>query len=190
MGQLLRRVAILAAATAVLLQAAPCIFRSVLRLASCPLDPVSGNAHPLPAAAAQSLRGKRALVIGGTRGIGRGIALTLASHGASVSIVGRSRGGAVVDSMRERAADTTADSADALLPAATVFHAHSFDLATVAGCVALGRALQAERRSGGVAFDYVRMNSWLRIPSVFRNDHEMNKCVAAGAAFLHCRSLA
>lgn len=42
------------------------------------------------------LTGKRAVVVGGTSGIGKGIALRLAKAGASVTIVGRSQ---------ERAAD-------------------------------------------------------------------------------------
>src|SRR5580658_10227166 len=37
------------------------------------------------------LRGKRALVMGGGRGIGRGIAAALAAEGASVAIVSRNR---------------------------------------------------------------------------------------------------
>ncbi len=40
------------------------------------------------------LQGKRALVMGGSRGIGRGIAATLAAEGATVAIVSRDQAGA------------------------------------------------------------------------------------------------
>lgn len=54
---------------------------------------------PLPPA---SFAGKRALVFGGTSGIGRGIALKLGSLGASVTVVGRdaARGEEVVAALR------------------------------------------------------------------------------------------
>jgi NAD(P)-dependent dehydrogenase (short-subunit alcohol dehydrogenase family) len=54
---------------------------------------------PLPPA---SFAGKRALVFGGTSGIGRGIALKLGEHGASVTVIGRdaARGEEVVRALR------------------------------------------------------------------------------------------
>lgn len=53
------------------------------------------------ASAAVSMIGKHAVVVGGTSGIGHGIALRLARAGCSVTIVGRSqaRGDAIVESM-------------------------------------------------------------------------------------------
>jgi len=53
------------------------------------------------ASAAVSMIGKHAVVVGGTSGIGHGIALRLAQAGCSVTIVGRSasRGVAIVESM-------------------------------------------------------------------------------------------
>lgn len=53
------------------------------------------------ASAAVSMIGKHAVVVGGTSGIGHGIALRLAKAGCSVTIVGRSasRGVAIVESM-------------------------------------------------------------------------------------------
>ena len=54
---------------------------------------------------ALKLRGKRALVVGGTSGIGEGVAVRLAQAQASVTIVGRSpeRGAAVVQKMQAAA---------------------------------------------------------------------------------------
>ena len=59
------------------------------------------------ASAAVSMIGKHAVVVGGTSGIGHGIALRLARAGCSVTIVGRSeaRGDAIVESMATTAAE-------------------------------------------------------------------------------------
>ena len=53
------------------------------------------------ASAAIRMVGKHAVVVGGTSGIGHGIALRLAQAGCSVTVVGRSasRGGAIVESL-------------------------------------------------------------------------------------------
>ena len=139
MGQY--KLATAALGLAVLYSLAPTLFRGLLRLSSCPLDDVVGLVPTLPAGgASRLLRGKRALVVGGTRGIGRGIALTLAAHGAGVSIVGRSDGGAVLRSLAQRA--PAPQQAGGL--AAPVFRAHRADLSTVAGCLAAASELQRE----------------------------------------------
>ena len=79
--------------------------------------------------------GKSALVVGATRGIGRGIAIELAKVGANVQVVGRSEkgGAAVVESMTTVALSKT-----------QVFRAHSHDLSTVKGCQGLARELNKE----------------------------------------------
>jgi len=61
--------------------------------------------------AASSLLGKVGLVIGGTNGIGRGLAEWLARHGASVVVAGRSRerGNEVVQKMSELSAESKAN---------------------------------------------------------------------------------
>lgn len=66
------------------------------------------------ASAAVDLRGRRALVVGGTSGIGHGIALRLAEAGASVTIVGRSegRGAAIVEELRVRPTTTAGAKGD------------------------------------------------------------------------------
>ena len=55
-----------------------------------------------------SFAGKRALVVGGTAGIGHGIALRLAKAGCAVTIVGRSeeRGNAIIDEMTKVSPDS------------------------------------------------------------------------------------
>lgn len=57
------------------------------------------------------LAGKRAVVVGGTAGIGKGVAVRLAAAKVSVTVVGRSRerGEAVVQEMREAAGDGDAE---------------------------------------------------------------------------------
>eukprot|EP00928_Gymnodinium_smaydae_P056701 TRINITY_DN40027_c0_g1_i1.p1 TRINITY_DN40027_c0_g1~~TRINITY_DN40027_c0_g1_i1.p1 ORF type:complete len:346 (+),score=57.91 TRINITY_DN40027_c0_g1_i1:74-1111(+) len=58
------------------------------------------------------LKGRRAVVVGGTSGIGHGIALSLAKAGCSVTVVGRSeeRGAAIVaELIAEAAADSAAE---------------------------------------------------------------------------------
>ena len=62
----------------------------------------------------QAYRGKRALVVGGTRGVGRGVALTLASAGAHVVAVSRSQksGEAIVRALRLAALNPEQQSLD------------------------------------------------------------------------------
>ena len=67
------------------------------------------------------LDGKRAIVTGGSRGIGRCCALALAREGASVCVVARDR--ARLDRVVKEVADRGADG-----------HAVSADLATADGC--------------------------------------------------------
>ena len=99
-----------------------------MRLGSCPLDATVGNvaAVSFPSELSPAYKGKRAMVVGGTRGIGSAIACTLREAGAHVTVVGRSA-----------------------QPTQAAFAA---DLATVAGC----RKLVAAVASAGVPpFDYL-----------------------------------
>ena len=108
-----------------------------MRLGSCPLDTTVGNvtAVSAPADLSPTYEGKRVMVVGGTRGIGRAIACTLREAGAHVTIIGRS---AVPFAHVTKAS-----------PACDAFAA---DLATVVGC----RKLVAEVVSAGVKpFDYL-----------------------------------
>ena len=76
-------------AVAILYVALPTIFNAIIRISSTPKDPNVGDITPISNAAHLHLQGRRALVVGGTRGVGRGIALTLSKGGASVTVVGR-----------------------------------------------------------------------------------------------------
>ena len=129
------------------------IFNAIFRAASFPLDPTasSGTIEPTSdAELTQRVRGKNALVVGGTKGIGSGIALQLARAGAHVLIVGRSNGESVVERMRAVAPAGTAAASQRLLAA-------SADLSTSAGCKSLVTALSRGRdRSGDDnRFDFI-----------------------------------
>jgi hypothetical protein len=87
-----------------------------------------------------TFKGKRALIIGGTRGIGRGIAAELASAGADVDIVGRTGGDEVVEAFRESGGEGS-------------FTFHRADLSTSASCLKLVDGLA----EGGKSFDLLVM---------------------------------
>ena len=111
------------------------------------------------------LRGRRALVVGGTRGIGRGIALALAANAASVTIVGRGPGDAVVRAMAARAEATAATSNP---PA---FRSHAFDLSTVGGCSALVANLaRTEGDDGGYDYVFFTVGVWPNFSDPFTTD--------------------
>lgn len=118
----------------------------------CPLDELVRNVEQVSSSELMlRLQGKSALVVGGTRGIGRGIANALARSGASVHIVGRSvvNGGAVVESMSSSAPN----------PLEQTFGFFPADLLSVAGCRNLVQQLVDKTH---VRFDYVvlTVGSW------------------------------
>merc|ERR1711879_338659 len=86
--------------------------------------------------------GKNFLVVGGTKGIGSGIAVALAEAGASVHLVGRDRAAADKTLGKMRVAQESAG----LSSAANSFHFHVADLATVRGCIALAATLAADSK--------------------------------------------
>lgn len=109
-----------------------------------PLDPSVGDVTQVSADdLTDRLRGKTALVVGGTDGIGRGCAIAMAQAGASVVIVGHSptKAHAVLGNM----------SAIAQFPQEQKFKAYSVDLLTVKG----GLGLTAQLNGNKTRFDYV-----------------------------------
>lgn len=74
------------------------------------------------------LAGKRAVVVGGTSGIGKGVAVRLAAARVSVTVVGRSRerGEAVVQEMRQAAGEGDAEFDFAPCDATLIQNAHEF----------------------------------------------------------------
>lgn len=108
-----------------------------------PLDTEVGNVERVSDdVLAQRLQGKRALVVGGTDGIGKGTALTLAKGGASVTVVGHSptKASAMLKDM----------AAVASRPLEQHFQAYAVDLFTVLGCMNLTRQIKAS----GARFDF------------------------------------
>ena len=78
-----------------------------------------------------SLSGKTAVIVGGTSGIGRGLAVRLAKAGASVTIVGRSptRGAEIVNEMNQVAGTSSSSGSHSFLAC------NCFSLAKVNECV-------------------------------------------------------
>ena len=80
---------------------------SFYQLFNTPMDPIVGLIRPQPhrpLLLQHFYKSKRILVVGGTRGIGRGVSMALASQGASVTIVGSTKttGEATVSMLREQ----------------------------------------------------------------------------------------
>ena len=103
------------------------LFRAVIRAGSTAKDEQVGDATAVASVAElrSAYEGKRALVVGGTRGIGAAIAGTLREAGASVTIVGRS-------------------CAPVMPGDGNKHHAFAADLSTVSGCRRLAADLVAD----------------------------------------------
>ena len=117
--------------------AAPPLMHAAFKMLSLPLDEHAGKIKPMDAEPLrQHFRGKRALVVGGTRGIGRETAITLARAGAHVSVVGRTAGETLMKELTDVAGGPNLTAAPA--------GAYAFDLLSVKGCVGLVTALKSE----------------------------------------------
>eukprot|EP00929_Paragymnodinium_shiwhaense_P003289 TRINITY_DN103744_c0_g1_i1.p1 TRINITY_DN103744_c0_g1~~TRINITY_DN103744_c0_g1_i1.p1 ORF type:complete len:347 (-),score=27.32 TRINITY_DN103744_c0_g1_i1:209-1249(-) len=111
-----------------------------------PLDPSVGNIDEADdATLSKLLRGRSALVVGGTDGIGRGTALALAKLGADVAIVGHS------PAKRDWTLGNL--SAMARYPKEQHFRGFVADLLTIRGCLAFSAQLKASWKEG--MFDYM-----------------------------------
>src|SRR5262245_14269076 len=80
------------------------------------------------------LKGKGALVTGASRGIGRGVAVSLARAGARVALVGRDAA-----ALAETLAAVKAAGGDALVVTADVTNGASVEAAVAAACDAFGK---------------------------------------------------
>lgn len=126
---------------AVFLAMLPNIFNAIIRAGSTPKDPAVGDAAPVASATDLDLRGIQSLVVGGTRGIGRGIAMTIAAGGASVTVIGRDTH-KIVNQLQAKASRG---------PNQTIL-AYSADLSTVWGSRQIVKALE---EAGTQPFDFV-----------------------------------
>jgi len=117
-----------------------------IQLLSCPHDPAVGTAsYGKDLHNSAMLQDKHALVVGGTRGVGRGIALTLSKSGAHVVAVGRNTTSIVSELLAVRR--TPKSRMDKL----GQMDALSVDLSTVDGALYLCELLKHR----GVKFDFV-----------------------------------
>ena len=104
MKKLMTRGAIIAIAIGILFR--PVIYPFVISLKASKYDKQLGRIQPKSPSELHSIyKDKNVLIIGGTRGVGRGIALTVAKAGADVTVVGRSEksGKAILQLMKQHA---------------------------------------------------------------------------------------
>jgi len=136
--------------------------RAIAFLTSTPRDEEVGNVTQVQSAQhlAHHLLGKKALVIGGTRGIGRGIALELTRGGcAGITVVGRDTSKIVSEMERVASSGSILSGSSGKDGRGQVLTAYSADLYTVDGAAKMVDTLAAAVRSakdGAIGpFDYV-----------------------------------
>lgn len=110
--------------------------------------------------------GKRALVVGGTKGIGSGIAMALAEAGASVHLVGRDKTAAAQILGKMQVAKMSMN----VPMTGSVFQFTPADLATIQGCIELVKVLEDAKDKATYDVVVMTVGAWPDLANPFTKD--------------------